>query len=295
MARTDNLTNYLTDIATAIKTKKGDETPINASKFDEEITNLPSGGGADEYFLDVAPTNNVFLINRCIKKLPIIDTSGKQNFTSAFQYYENIEEILELDTSSATTMVNAFDGCKKLKRLPEMNTANVTNMKYLFNRCEVLEQIPQLNTSNVTDMSYMCSYCYGITKLPQLDTSKVTTMTSMFNYCKKIYEVPALNGSKLTSIGSCFSNCSELTIFGGIINLGEAYPTTTSANFTNYTLTLSVCTKLTHDSLMNVINNLYDIKSKGCKTQKLVLGSTNLAKLTSDEIAIATNKGWTVS
>lgn len=46
---------------------------------------------------------------------------------------------------------------------------------------------------------------------------------------------------------------------------------------------------------MNLINNLYDIASKGCKTQQLKLGATNLAKLSEEEIAIATNKGWSVS
>jgi hypothetical protein len=53
---------------------------------------------------------------------------------------------------------------------------------------------------------------------------------------------------------------------------------------------------------MNVINNLYDLNltydvANGgtLYTQKLTLGSTNLAKLTADEIAIATSKGWTVS
>lgn len=44
MARTDTLGNYLTDVASAIKTKKGDSTPILASNFDTEIINLPSGG-----------------------------------------------------------------------------------------------------------------------------------------------------------------------------------------------------------------------------------------------------------
>ena len=44
MARTDTLTNFLTDVATAIKTKKGDSTAILASNFDTEIANLPSGG-----------------------------------------------------------------------------------------------------------------------------------------------------------------------------------------------------------------------------------------------------------
>ena len=40
----------------------------------------------------------------------------------------------------------------------------------------------------------------------------------------------------------------------------------------------------------------YDVANGGTLyTQQLVLGSTNMAKLTAEEIAIATNKGWTVS
>jgi hypothetical protein len=97
------------------------------------------------------------------------------------------------------------------------------------------------------------------------------------------------------SIRATFHGCISLENFGGLLNLGQAYDTTQSANYSNYTFGLSSCTVLTHDSLMNVINGLYDIATKGCNTQSLVLGSTNLAKLTSEEIAIATNKGWTVS
>ena len=75
----------------------------------------------------------------------------------------------------------------------------------------------------------------------------------------------------------------------------KAFLTSQSANYYAYTINLSECTLLTHDSLMNVINKLYDIATSGCNTQSLTLGSTNLAKLTAEEIAIATNKGWTVS
>lgn len=44
MARTNNLSNFLTDVATAIKTKKGSETAIPAANFDTEILALPSQG-----------------------------------------------------------------------------------------------------------------------------------------------------------------------------------------------------------------------------------------------------------
>jgi hypothetical protein len=45
MARTDNLTNFLTDVAEAIRTKSGTSEKLSASEFDTAITNLPSGGG----------------------------------------------------------------------------------------------------------------------------------------------------------------------------------------------------------------------------------------------------------
>lgn len=43
MARTNNLTNFLTDVATAIKTKTGDSTLIPASQFDTKIANITTG------------------------------------------------------------------------------------------------------------------------------------------------------------------------------------------------------------------------------------------------------------
>lgn len=43
MARTDNLDNFLTDIADAIRNKAGTQAPIPASTFDAAIRNIPSG------------------------------------------------------------------------------------------------------------------------------------------------------------------------------------------------------------------------------------------------------------
>lgn len=43
MARTNNLTNFLTDVASAIKTKTGDSTAIPASQFDTKIANISTG------------------------------------------------------------------------------------------------------------------------------------------------------------------------------------------------------------------------------------------------------------
>ena len=53
---------------------------------------------------------------------------------------------------------------------------------------------------------------------------------------------------------------------------------------------------LTVQSLMNVINNLYDFRANGeSTTRTLTLGTTNLNKLTDEQKAVATNKGWNLN
>jgi hypothetical protein len=59
------------------------------------------------------------------------------------------------------------------------------------------------------------------------------------------------------------------------------------------------CTLLTHESLINILNALYDYVNGeldgSSKDKTLTLGTTNLAKLTDAEKAIATEKGWTLA
>ena len=61
--------------------------------------------------------------------------------------------------------------------------------------------------------------------------------------------------------------------------------------FQNFTLT--TFTQLSKESLLSFLNCLADITSSG-KSYTIPLGSANLAKLSSDEIKIATDKGWSV-
>jgi hypothetical protein len=44
MARTDTLTNFLTDVSSAIKTKLGSQNTIPASEFDTKIMQIETGG-----------------------------------------------------------------------------------------------------------------------------------------------------------------------------------------------------------------------------------------------------------
>lgn len=237
------------------------------------VVNAQTGVDIYDYF-EKNIENTTFTshpLSAYIKKVPSVDTSKTTNFSYFFHQFNSITEIPFIDTSNGTNFNSMFANCKSLLRIPELNTHNMKTSEYMFQNCK--------------ELIYM----------PQLDTSNANIINAMFSECGKLTTIPLLNASKMTSINSAFYYCSNLTNFGGLENIGEAYSTTQSANYVYYQVDLSYSSRLTRESLLNVINNLYDIKTKGCNTQKLVLGRSNLEKLTAEEIAIATEKGWTVS
>ena len=179
------------------------------------------------------------------------------------------------------------------KKLPPV-TISGTSAEYLFYSFPLPEH-PDISANNqITNINGLFYYAQ-ITKVKPFDTSKCTTADSLFGYCYSLQKIPRLNFENIAHITSMCNYCSSLEIVGGFENLGKAYDPTYGANVLFYGLDLSYSKKLTHESLMNVINNLYDIASKGVATQKLIIGNDNKAKLTAEEIAIATNKGWNVS
>ena len=144
-------------------------------------------------------------------------------------------------------------------------------------------------------MGNMFNGCRNLIKIPTLNTINVRDFENTFRNCSKLTTVPLLKANSVNYIYGAFTYCYELTTIGGFENLGQAYEITANANNESYQLNLSYSTKLTHESLMNVINNLYDIKAKGCKAQQLVLGSANISKLSAEELQICTERGWSVS
>lgn len=124
-------------------------------------------------------------------------------------------------------------------------------------------------------------------------------MPSAFEGCVNLVKLNKINCEKVTNISGVFNGVSNLTDFGGFENIGKAYLITASENFLYYKIDMTYNIKWTEQSLINVLNGLYDIKTKGCKPQKVELGSNNLAKLTSEEgqtaLSNAQAKGWTIS
>ena len=268
--------------------------PLN--EYNVEVSKRYYNNGEQEGLLGATGTlQGVQKLNDFIKKYGT-DFVYPEDMSNCFSGYDGERiPLLELNpnTSNVTNMQSLFYGCR-VKSIPAINTQNVTNMSFMFRDCNKLSSVPVLDTSNASNMSDMFFDCNSLASVSLLNTGNVTDMNNMFWGCTSLAIVPMLDASKTRSIYSMFRNCSSLTTLGGLKNLGMGYSTGWIANSDSLTLNLSDSPLLTHDSLMNVINNLYDIKSKGVKPQTLQLGNTNKAKLTAEEIAIATNKGWNV-
>ena len=238
------------------------------------------------------------------------------NITNAKSMFESISatifDIILPDMSKVTDTSRMFYFATKLNTLnlgDRFDTSNVTNMDYMFSTMPALTSLDlgdKFDTSNVTNMNNMFSGT-GATAMTSLDlgdkfdTSNVIYMSNMFNGDSKLQTLQQLKGDKVISINGIFRGVYALENFGGILNLGKGYTQKTN-NYNNYQLSVSDCTRLTHDSLMNIINGLYDLNltynvagGGTLYTQSLVLGETNKAKLTEEEIAIATSKGWDVT
>ena len=161
----------------------------------------------------------------------------------------------------------------------ELDFSDVTDMSYMFYLCNNITTIPQIDTSSATNMVRMFQGCKRLTTISQIDTSSVEYTDSMFQNCSSLTSIPLIDATSLTEAISMFARCSSLTDLGGFAGLHAG-------------IDLTVC-PLTHDSIMNVINNAADVTGYGYLI-RLELGSTNLAKITDEEKAIATNKGWTL-
>ena len=181
-----------------------------------------------------------------------------------------------------TNCNHMFYQCERLLSIPLFDTSNVTDMGGMFYGCKKLKTIPKLDTSKVTNMDGMFEYCTSLTTIPQLDTSNVTHMYGTFTGCTSLKSIPMLDCRSVTHIDELFGvhYIDTLTDLGGFLNLQVSLYDS-----------LDHLPNLTVQSIMNVIDGLYGFIGN-FDPRYLDLGPANLNKLTDEQKAVATNKGW---
>ena len=277
--------------------------------------------------LDISRATSLYaFFNGCenLINIPTLDTSNATDMSYMFNRCKKLT-IPMLDTSKVTTMYSMFYGCTQLtdaSTIPHFDTSNVTDMGGMFANCSNLISVPHFDTSNVTTMSQMFYGCRKLQTIPQFDMSKVTSVNKMFYNCYDLKSIPDLNTVSLTKFGqttntwlrgatvvesigvldcdsitevayllSYNNTLTKLTHLGGFRNLGKA----SSVSNTNSNYFLYYAPNLTYESVMNVINLLYDRAANGLSNLTLKLHANHMAMLSEDDIAIATNKGWTLT
>lgn len=223
--------------------------------------------------------------NALVAKLKYSDTSNANNFRCAFQYCDELTSCPAIDIRNSKQCSHMFDGCKNLISIPEM-TLNGSG-ECMFYMCESLENIPLSSDSKPTSMYQICYGCSKITTFPDIDTSKSTSFCQAFYKCSSLISIPKLNMSSINCTSNymsyaadMFYGCTELqnVTFEGTFKIG-------------YDVSLfNQSPKVTVESIMSLINAIKRYVTS--KTYTITIGSTNLAKLTAEQIAVATDKGF---
>lgn len=152
-----------------------------------------------------------------------------------------------------------------------IDTSDVTNGWLLFGHCDSLVEVRNISTSKMTQMHYMFFECPNLIKVAELDASNVSNVFQMFGDDDVTDYMPIVRD------------------LAGFTNLGKRSYITGTEDF------LRPCHYLTRESVVNVFNKLYDRKAAGYSVVTIKLYIDVMDKLTDTDIAIATNKGWTVS
>lgn len=325
MAKTDNLGDFLKDVADSIRTKTGTTELINAQDFSNKILNISSGENTLKKLLDATKTTKYLFSSYEGNDIPNLiqynDTSEVTNMSYMYQWCKSTN-FPQLNMSKVTNASYMFYHCTNIVTAPILNFSNVqncesifrdctslttceisdfsnaTNLDGLFATCRKLTNIPsQLITPKVTDTGFMFYDCNALTTAPEMNTSNVTNMTKMFYSCNNLTTVPLYDTSKVTRMEEMFWHCSDLqtvpafdcTNVKNMNNIFASCYSLKSILMTNIgvSLDISASTLFERADLVTILNNLKTVT----ETKTLKMGATNLAKLTDEDKAIATGKG----
>ena len=258
------------------------------NKSDAKNVDLTMISPKNETSLDNLFKNNTNLININASNW---DTSNITSMMFTFSSMPNLESVdfADWDVSNVTTFYAMFDGSNKIENIDvsKWDTSSVTDMGWMFNLNNLKHlDVSNFNTSKVTNMYAMFNRCLSLTRLDvsNFDTSNVLDFGRVFSYWINVCEelnISGLNLTKCTSITNTFTS----TNFKVIRCDGLRLP-----NIDMSTIGLNSSTALTVDNIVGLLNALPQ-SDKGYSFQ---IGSDNIAKLSDEQKAIATNKGWTL-
>lgn len=294
----------------SVKTVKDLIDVRDAQSLFANLKDTTGGLSADQKIasvLNYSDTENAhnfdFMFNKSdITFAPNFDTS---NMTSASSLFANCEKLrnvsLSIDSSKKYGLNNAFYKCSNLHSVSFDNTPKIKDMQSIFNDAMLHavddETFPYMDTSEVITFNLAFAVTAGtqqnaLRTIPTYDLSgaNFVGIYSMFAG-RLIIEIPDLILPKLSK--NDWDNLFKSK--NGFYYFFKGNTALSKLHFTDIygSLDVSVSTQFTREALLEIIGNLRDMT--GSTPLTLTLGATNLAKLTEEDIALATEKNWTVA
>ena len=212
-----------------------------------------------------------------IRKLSI-----PKGYTSVYIYPTYLRELHDLDMSEATSLTTLY--------IYDTGYYASNNSSFTPTGHELYVNVPPSVTT-----FYGYGLCQSDISLPA-DLTSLTLGRSFINALTVPEKVTLLSLNYLPNLMTLAIpeawgkiSSTQSTSFVGLYNLRNLI---LPQDF-DRALNVSNSEFLEHDSIVDMLNNLKN--NKGLSAKALVLGSVNLAKLTAEEKAIATNKNWTLS
>ena len=214
---------------------------------------------------------------------PKIRTGDSKSFCRMFYRCYDLETVQQYDTKSGLDFTGMYQECASVEYIPPTNTFNGLHFDNMFYSCSKLVYSPELMLNNALTVEGLFSGCVNLKRvLPLGSTKTVTNMKRMFNGCTSLMYI----SSPIDFSGIIDEQFIE-EMFNGCESLEEV-------DFVEKTLSFSISlenTNLTKTSILNIFKGLNEVI--GPKLVNLT-GVPEANNLTSDDISIASNKGWQV-
>ena len=199
MAKTDNLTDFLTGVANAIRTKKGTTAKINPQNFEAEIDSIMTSKPEQEKTVkatnsqqEISPDDGKTLSRVIVEAAPLPDTYNSK--------YKNINECL-IDKTDKILIL----GCNN-STIP--SDSSVTSIgSYAFQKCRSLTSI--VIPGNITIIGEGAFQgCRGLTSVT-IGNGVTSISNDAFDECSGLTNITIPDS--VTSIGgSAFTDCSGI-------------------------------------------------------------------------------------
>lgn len=261
-----------------------DSLPSASNTFSVgNITNQPIieivlGGTAEWLNIVVGSSNGSNIGGQYLRNFEMLDTAIQSNLNSNYCFTNtNTLEHIKIMTTQAGTLSSNYYATIHGRTLKELEMPNLTTFgKSMISNIYGLERVylPNLESTTTTFTG-----CYNLKELivPKLKTLNTTSFLQNVCYLEKL-SLPSIETGVPVLTNS--NNLKEVELPNDFKISGWSF---------------STCYKLTKETLLDVLNKLADVTEDTATTYSITFGTVNLSKLTEDELAIGTNKGWVIS